>query len=112
VVYTGTHDNDTTLAWFEALPEARRQAVRAYLDTREAMPWALVHAALASVARLAIIPMQDLLGLGAGHRMNTPGVQHPGNWTWRFAWEQLTPSRREQWGEWLARYGRAATSAA
>jgi 4-alpha-glucanotransferase len=112
VVYTGTHDNDTTLAWYEALPEARRQAVRAYLDTPEAMPWALVHAALASVARLAIIPMQDLLGLGAGQRMNTPGVRRPGNWQWRFAWEQLTPPLCEQWGRWLARYGRGAASVA
>ncbi len=83
VVYTGTHDNDTSLGWWRGLSDHRRQEV---LDTLghpdEAMPRPLVHAAMASVGRLAVVPMQDLLGLGSDARMNTPGDPH-GNWRWR-----------------------------
>ncbi len=89
VVYTGTHDNDTTLAWFEGLTPEGQHRVRDYLGfPAEPMPWPLIRAALASVADLAIIPMQDALALGRGQRMNTPGVA-AGNWDWRFAWEQV-----------------------
>ena len=83
VVYTGTHDNDTTLGWWRSLPEDGRALVRSVLlDPSEAMPWALVRLAHASPARLAVAPAQDLLALGSEARMNTPGVQH-GNWAWR-----------------------------
>jgi 4-alpha-glucanotransferase len=83
VVYTGTHDNDTTLGWWEHLDEPTRALVRAdLLDPDEPMPWALVHLALASTARLAVVPAQDLLGLDSSSRMNTPGIAE-GNWTWR-----------------------------
>jgi len=109
VVYTGTHDNDTTLSWFQALDSSVREAVLAYLGTAETMPRALVHAALNSVAQLAVIPMQDLLGLGAGHRMNTPGTTS-GNWCWRFAWEQLTGETTEWWKRALRLSGRADTA--
>jgi 4-alpha-glucanotransferase len=109
VVYTGTHDNDTTLAWFEGLPAADQQAVLDYLEIREPMPRALVHAALASVALLAVVPLQDVLALGAGHRMNTPGVA-TGNWRWRFSWEQLTVERTAWWREQVERTGRAAAA--
>jgi 4-alpha-glucanotransferase len=89
VVYTGTHDNDTTLSWFEGLPPERQARVRDYLGfPAEPMPWPLIRAALASVADLAIVPMQDVLGLGAGERMNTPGIT-AGNWGWRFDWKQV-----------------------
>ena len=89
VVYTGTHDNDTTLSWFEGLPPEQQHRVRDYLGfPAEPMPWPLIRAALASVADLAILPMQDVLALGAGQRMNTPGTT-AGNWGWRFAWEQV-----------------------
>ena len=92
VVYTGTHDNDTTLGWFESLDEATRARVMEYLGApAEPMPWPLVRAALASVARLAVVPLQDLLGLGSEHRMNLPGVAQ-GNWAWQFRAEQLTPA--------------------
>ncbi|MHB8699147.1 MAG: 4-alpha-glucanotransferase [Sulfuricaulis sp.] len=91
VVYTGTHDNDTTLAWFDDLPPDRQLYVVEYLGhPHEAMPWPLIRAALASISQLAIIPMQDVLALGGGHRMNTPGTML-GNWRWRYAWEQLPP---------------------
>jgi 4-alpha-glucanotransferase len=83
VVYTGTHDNDTTLGWWRSLPEDNRRQVRQFLpDPDDPMPWALVRAALASRARLAVVPAQDLLGLGSEARMNTPGAQD-GNWRWK-----------------------------
>ncbi len=92
VVYTGTHDNDTSLGWFESLDEATRARLMEYLGApAEPMPWPLVRAALASVARLAVVPLQDLLGLGSEHRMNLPGVAQ-GNWGWQFRAEQLTPA--------------------
>jgi 4-alpha-glucanotransferase len=83
VVYTGTHDNDTTVGWWEKLDEATRDLVRAHLvDPEEAMPWALIRLALESTARLAVVPAQDLLELGSSSRMNTPGIP-TGNWTWQ-----------------------------
>jgi 4-alpha-glucanotransferase len=83
VVYTGTHDNDTTLGWWRSLADDTRALVRGLLpDPREPMPWALVRLAQASPARLAVVPAQDLLGLGSEARMNTPGITD-GNWTWR-----------------------------
>jgi 4-alpha-glucanotransferase len=102
VVYTGTHDNDTTLGWWtssgagdstrsaEDVAGERDHALR-YLDTdgRE-MHWTLIRAALASVANTALIPMQDVLGLGSEARMNLPG-RESGNWGFRFSWDQLTP---------------------
>ena len=85
VVYTGTHDNDTTVGWWEELDASARELVRAVLiDPDEPMPWALIRLALASTARLAVVPAQDLLGLGSDSRMNTPGTDE-GNWAWRAA---------------------------
>ena len=89
VVYTGTHDNDTTLGWYEQLDDKEKQLIADVLDVSEpAMPWTLIHAALASESRLAIIPMQDLLALDSTHRMNIPGTTD-GNWSWQFEWQQL-----------------------
>lgn len=89
VVYTGTHDNDTTLGWYESLDAGTRSRVDAALaSTPGDMPGALIRAAYASPARLAVLPMQDLLGLGSAARMNLPGTSS-GNWTWRFRWEQV-----------------------
>jgi 4-alpha-glucanotransferase len=83
VVYTGTHDNDTTVGWWSGLDEAARDLVRSHLlDPDEAMPWALIRLALASTARLAVVPAQDLLGLDSASRLNTPGTA-VGNWAWR-----------------------------
>ena len=83
VVYTGTHDNDTTLGWWRGLDDHTRERVRSVLvDPDEPMPWALIHLALRSTARLAIVPAQDLLGLGSESRMNVPGTDE-GNWNWR-----------------------------
>ncbi|XP_020580873.1 4-alpha-glucanotransferase DPE1, chloroplastic/amyloplastic [Phalaenopsis equestris] len=96
VVYTGTHDNDTALGWWECLKEEEKNNVHKYLHmSKEAnISWALIHAAISSVARTAIIPMQDILGLGSSARMNTPATQL-GNWNWRIpsglSFEKLKP---------------------
>jgi 4-alpha-glucanotransferase len=90
VTYTGTHDNDTTLGWYQSLDEGLQAHVCEYLGRpEEPMPWPMIRCALASRADLAIVPMQDLLGLDGAHRMNRPGVPS-GNWQWRFSWEQVT----------------------
>ena len=89
VVYTGTHDNDTSAGWLNQLnDDARRQLGNYTFHSADAMPWLLIDMALASSASLAIIPMQDFLGLGSESRMNTPGTPDK-NWRWRFAWEQV-----------------------
>ena len=89
VVYTGTHDNNTTLGWFESLDEETRKKVYDYFgNPPEAMPWMLIKQAMASPASTAIIPWQDFLALDGEHRMNTPGTTE-GNWGWRFDWSQV-----------------------
>jgi 4-alpha-glucanotransferase len=91
VVYTGTHDNDTSAGWWEhSASDEEREHAAAYLGKPEdGMHWALIRAALASVARLAIVPLQDVLGLGSEARMNTPSLTD-GNWGWRFSSGALT----------------------
>ena len=89
VVYPGTHDNDTTLGWYQSLDEETQNEVHKVLGpSSEPMPWYLIHAALCSPCRLAVVPMQDLLGLGSESRMNTPGTTQS-NWKWRFLWSQV-----------------------
>jgi 4-alpha-glucanotransferase len=106
VVYTGTHDNDTTLGWYRKLPPARVQYVDEYLgETGDLMPWPLIRCALESVAQLAMIPMQDILMLGSEHRMNTPGTEQ-GNWVWRFSWDQVNDELVRRLGHMTALYGR------
>jgi 4-alpha-glucanotransferase len=107
VVYTGTHDNDTTLGWFSQLDTQSAARVRLYLGAaRAAVPAALIRAALGSVARLAVIPVQDLLGLGSAARLNTPGTVS-GNWTWRLPPGALDAALARRYGELNAVYGRA-----
>jgi len=95
VVYTGTHDNDTTMGWFESTDEHVRQHALRVLDaTSDAMPWALIECALASPAMLAVIPMQDLLALGSEAKFNTPGTLD-NNWSWRL--NRLPESSADCW---------------
>ena len=92
VVYTGTHDNDTTLGWYRQSTPAEKLFMNRYLGGMSAdICWDLMRAAWASVAVLAIAPLQDVLSLGSEARMNLPG-QPSGWWRWRFAQEQLTPA--------------------
>jgi 4-alpha-glucanotransferase len=90
VVYTGTHDNDTTRGWFSAQSEELRHKVRLYLGTDgHNIGWDLIRLALSSVADIAIVPLQDMLGLGGEGRMNRPGTPS-GNWQWRYPPGALT----------------------
>jgi len=85
VVYTGTHDNDTTMGWFDSADEHVCDHALQVLDAKlEDMPWALIESALASPAELAVVPMQDLLGLGSEAKFNTPGTLE-NNWSWRLS---------------------------
>jgi len=97
VVYTGTHDNDTTLGWWNSLDnEAHKKWILSQLpEAHLPMPWPMIAAAMYSKAQLAIIPMQDFLGLDNSARMNIPGIAN-GNWSWQFQWTQLTPALTDQ----------------
>ena len=89
VVYTGTHDNDTTLGWWLKAPEHEQDHVRRYFSVNgHDVVWDLIRAAIGSVAETAIVPMQDTLALGTEARMNTPSVGS-GNWGWRLLDDQL-----------------------
>ncbi len=103
--YTGTHDNDTTLGWYRSAKPSIRAALRATLPDAGDMPQALIRAALESPARLAVIPMQDLLGLGSEARMNVPGTEN-GNWSWRFDWSAIPADFAERFGALAAASGR------
>jgi 4-alpha-glucanotransferase len=117
VVYTGTHDNDTVAGWWyndrsthgaEVVARARAYA-RRYLDVRDEgeIHWAFNRAVFASVARIAVLPMQDVLGLRSEGRMNTPGTVGEPNWCWRFRSDQLTFEAVERLKEMTKVYGRA-----
>ena len=107
VVYTGTHDNDTTQGWWAGASPVLRQRVLDYLGStqEEAIHWQLIRAACASVADTAIYPLQDVLGLGSAHRMNLPG-QGEGYWEWRFTWDQVLPAHAGQLAQFCALYRR------
>src|SRR5262249_24994479 len=106
VVYTGTHDNDTTRGWFASSGEDLRDRVRRYLG-RDAhdVSWDLIRLAWASVADYAIVPLQDLLDLGTQARMNTPGRRED-NWSWRFSDGALHPGIFDRLAELTVLYGR------
>jgi 4-alpha-glucanotransferase len=103
-VYTGTHDNDTVVGWWHhGATDRERAYASTYLQCgAHDVHRQMIRAAWLSVARLAVCPLQDLLGLGTEHRMNTPGLLDC--WTWRFAWSQVGPEP----AEWLARLSAAA----
>ena len=106
VVYTGTHDNDTLLGWWMEADETVRHNLRRYLNTDGAnVHWDAIRAAIASVARYALFPLQDLLALGSEARMNRPGSQE-GNWTWRFGEAALSGELAERLREMSLIYGR------
>jgi 4-alpha-glucanotransferase len=106
-VYTGTHDNDTTLGWFRSSPPERRVAILRYLGRSEGpeLPWDMIRLAFSSVACMAIIPLQDILGLGNEGRMNIPG-QPEGNWRWRYQPGALNAAISARLAELTHTYGR------
>lgn len=97
VVYTGTHDNDTLIGWFQKAKEEDRQFARDYLNSRsdDEIHWDAIRGAWSSVASMAISPVQDFLGLGSEARINTPGVA-AGNWQWRLKYGVLTDELAER----------------
>ena len=106
VVYTGTHDNDTTVGWWQTLPEHEKAYVRRYLGSDgESIHWDLIRAASASTAVMSIVPMQDVLGLGSATRMNMPGASI-GNWEWRFDWQEVGAPYAQRLAELTQLYGR------
>ncbi len=119
VVYTGTHDNDTTVGWWTAgagdstrsaedVAKERDYAMR-YLNTDGTeIHWVMMRTALASVANTVLVPMQDILGLGGEARMNLPGRQ-AGNWGFRFSWDQVTPAITHRLAELVDTYDRKRT---
>jgi len=107
VVYTGTHDNDTTVGWFRSLPEDERAFCLKYLGTEgREIHWELIRLAMMSVADTVVIPLQDVLGLGSEARMNYPG-RLGGNWTWRYAEGALTEAVCARLVELVETYGRS-----
>jgi 4-alpha-glucanotransferase len=108
VVYTGTHDNDTTRGWFAALAAEEQRRIWRYIGRRAGDPEIvdeLIRLAYLSVAAMAIVPMQDVLALGSEARMNTPAVAD-GNWGWRLRWEDVAVERAAWLKELATTYGR------
>ena len=109
VCYTGTHDNDTTLSWYASSPENVKDHYRRYFRTDgSGANWTLICSALASVAQVSVIPLQDILDLGGEARLNTPG-RAAGNWQWRFTDSQMNSllAKAPYLGELNRLYGRA-----
>ncbi|MCC6629167.1 MAG: 4-alpha-glucanotransferase [Chloroflexi bacterium] len=110
VVYTGTHDNDTTTGWYAQQAEAVRDQVRRYLgQPGDDIAWDFIRLALASVADTVIVPLQDVLSLGSEARMNLPG-DPSGNWSWRCDAQLLTGERAARLADLVAVYGRDGTA--
>jgi 4-alpha-glucanotransferase len=106
VVYTGTHDNDTTVGWYQALPDKDRHMLRRYHPSvQQGVARELMRLAWSSVADYAMAPVQDVLGLGPEARMNTPG-REAGNWTWRLRGDPFSGEVVDWLGELTALYGR------
>lgn len=102
ICYTGTHDNDTTAGWFRHASKESRKKVNQYISTGAAMvSWAFIRMAMESKAKYVVIPLQDVMSLDSGARMNTPGCA-AGNWSWRFERKDLDAF----WGEYLKKLTR------
>ncbi|MDD5673768.1 MAG: 4-alpha-glucanotransferase [Chitinivibrionales bacterium] len=107
VIYTGTHDNDTSRGWFAALTPAEQNRICKFVDCTPATFVAqFIRTAFMSASRNCIVPLADVLGLGSAARMNTPGKQD-GNWQWRFTADMLTPEKLTMMAEYAEIYGRA-----
>ncbi|HBR92851.1 MAG TPA: 4-alpha-glucanotransferase, partial [Opitutae bacterium] len=89
VAYSGTHDNDTTIGWYQGLDEATQDHIRRYIGVSgDEIAWDFIRLAIKSSAHLAVFPLQDLMSLGSEARLNTPGAP-TGNWQWRYLPHQL-----------------------
>lgn len=107
VVYTGTHDNDTAVGWWDSATASEKHFTRLYLNTNaQDIAWDLIRAVWASVANTALVPVQDILKLGNEARMNLPGVSGPPNWCWRMTQGALDPENAARLLELTQIYGR------
>ncbi|NIA02849.1 MAG: 4-alpha-glucanotransferase [Planctomycetia bacterium] len=110
VVYTGTHDNDTTLGWASDEGNYNKNYFNGYTgssnESAEQGVWSMIRLAMSSVSFLCILPMQDLLMLGSSARMNTPGTVDDNNWEWRFEWQQISPEIIKQISHFMNLYQR------
>jgi len=110
LVYTGTHDNNTSLGWYRSLTSEKKQAIAAFLGHElQDPPWDMMRIAMASVARHAVVPMQDVLRLDESARMNTPSTSK-GNWRWRLRQGYDQEGRAAQLAELATRHDRARTA--
>lgn len=110
VVYTGTHDNDTTLGWFNDESNYDKGFLNGYtgscIESDEQGVWSIIRLAMSSVSFLCILPMQDLLMLDSSARMNRPGTVDDQNWDWRFEWSQVKPEVIENISQFFNLYQR------
>ncbi len=105
VVYTGTHDNDTTKGWWASAPIEERAFARRYLGREYVSTWDFIRLAYSSVASRAVVPMQDVLSLGSEARMNLPGTTK-GNWSWRMPESAPSPGLAAKLRHLAETYGR------
>lgn len=107
VAYTGTHDNDTTLGWYQSLPEEHRDLVRLYLARGdEDIVWSMIRALMVSNAKYVIVPMQDLLCEGSESRMNIPATAGGHNWSWRLTGDYAQAWIADRFRQMVQLYGR------
>lgn len=110
VMYSGTHDNQTTVGWYQSRSERERRAIQRYIGKDGSdIAWDLIRLALSSVSDTVIVPLQDVMRLGDEARMNTPG-RPSGNWAWRYPAHQLNPGLAAGLGELTWAYGRRGMS--
>ena len=108
VIYTGTHDNDTTVGWYKSASKNERDHVRRYFNcSNDDAVLKLMRAVWSSTAKYAVVPMQDILGLGSEHRMNTPGTSK-NNWEFRFQFSWLNDAQKEMLKYHTELFGRGA----
>lgn len=107
ICYTGTHDNNTTVGWYQTLGEDQKDKLRRYANTDgNNISLDMIRMCLGSIAQYAIFPIQDLLQLGTETRMNTPGIAED-NWAFRYLSEDLEPYRAEWLKQNTILYGRS-----
>jgi len=107
VAYTGTHDNDTSIGWWNSATTGEKDFAQKYLGSEgHQIHWDMIRAISNSEANTVIIVMQDVLGLSGEHRMNFPG-QPDDNWEWRFSWDQVRPEQAQLLAKITAEHGRS-----
>ncbi len=108
VIYTGTHDNNTTVGWYESATDDEKRNLSFYLGSisPDGVHWDMIRLAMASVANVAIFPLQDILGLGANARMNIPS-KGEGNWEWRYRHEAMNSELSQRMKNFVEFFGRS-----